>query len=87
MTGRRVGWSGVAAVLALVALGVGTWVATRPAAGWFGYGVVAEGPLPASFYLLTGRRVFGLVLVGVGLLGFGGVLGYRVGRRRGAAAT
>jgi hypothetical protein len=46
---------------------------------------VAEGALPASFYLLTGRRVLGLVLVGVGLLGFGGVLGYRAGRRQGAA--
>ena len=82
MTGRRIGWSGVAGVLALVALGVGAWVATRPAVGWFGWGVVADGSLPLNFYLLTGRRVFGLVLVAVGLLALGGVVGYRVGRRR-----
>ena len=82
MTGGRIGWSGVVAVLALVALGVGAWVATRSAVGWFAYAAIADGPLPPEFYILSGRRIFGLVLVGVGLLTFGGVVGYRVGLRR-----
>jgi hypothetical protein len=76
------GWSGVVGMLALVALGVGAWVATRPAVGWFAYSAMADGPLPLNFYLLTGRRVFGLVLVAIGLLAFGGVIGHRLGRRR-----
>jgi len=82
MTARRIGWSGVGPVLALAALAVGAWMATRPAAGWFGYAALSDSPLPTEFYFLAGHRILGLVLVGIGLLGFGGVVGYRLGRRR-----
>lgn len=80
MRARAVVVGGLLAVVALFVSAALLW-AEPTEFGWFAYTGSASDASPHLF-VMTARREFAFVLVGVGLLVLGTLIGFTVGRRR-----